>query len=290
MIKILLPTALLACTSLIAMSLMAEPSLTLEYIDSQKLKHVSEDLNEPSGLALSAATGELWAVSDDTSAVFRFPPDDLEAAVVIPVDEKEMEAITLVEANGEFYTVNEAKRRIARFSMADGQRIDRKKVQSMKGYSGIRSSVQAAGGNSGFEGLTWHPERGSLFAVLEGPPGLLVEISADLKTILSSVSLTAKRGFIIPDEPNATIDFSGITYDAKRERFWIVSDEAERVFLFDPETEKVTQSLSLQWISKKGKQKYVNKPEGISLSHDGKVLYVVSDSKARLYRWHILEP
>lgn len=278
----LLSAALLVCTPLLA-----EPALTLEYISNTKLKQVSEDLEEPSGLAISAATGELWTLSDDSSAVFRFPPDDPEAGVVIPVDEEEMEAITLVEAKSEFYTINEDKRRIARFSMADGQRIDRKKVQSMEGYPGIRDTVRAAGGNSGFEGLTWHPERGNLFAVLEGPPGLLVEISADLKTIVSSVSLTTKRGFIDPDDADTEVDFSGVAYDEQRERLWILSDEAARVFLFDLTTGKVTQSLPLHWISKKGKQKTVNKPEGITLSPDGNQLYVVSDSTARLYQWQI---
>jgi uncharacterized protein YjiK len=283
----LLSAALLVCVPLLATSPLAEPVLTLEYVTDTKLRQVSEDLKEPSGLAISAATGELWTLSDDSSAVFRFPPDNPKAGVAIPVDEEEMEAITLVEAKGEFYTVNEDKRRIARFSMTDGQRIDRKKVQSMKGYSGIRDTVRAAGGNSGFEGLTWHPQRGHLFAVLEGPPGLLVEISADLETIVSSVALTAKRGFIDPDDAETKIDFSGVAYDAQRERLWILSDEAARVFLFDPDTGKVTQSLPLEWVSKKGKQKTVNKPEGITLSADGNQLYVVSDSEARLYQWRI---
>ncbi|CAA6813067.1 MAG: Unknown protein, partial [uncultured Thiotrichaceae bacterium] len=80
-------------TPLLAMSLMAESSVTLEYISNTKLKLVSKDLKEPSGLAISATTGELWTLSDDTSAVFRFPPDEPEAGVVIPVDEEEMEAI-----------------------------------------------------------------------------------------------------------------------------------------------------------------------------------------------------
>lgn len=283
----LLFAAVLVCTPLLAMSPLAEPALTLEYIADTKLKQVSDELKEPSGLAISAETGQLWTLSDDHSAVFRFAPDAPETAVVIPVDEKEMEAIALVEAKGEFYTVNEDKRCIARFAMTDGQRIDRKKVQNMKGYAGIRDTVKAAGGNSGFEGLTWHAERGTLFAVLEGPPGLLAEISADLETILSSLSLTAKRGFTDPVDPETKVDFSGVAYDAKRKRFWILSDEAERVFLFDPDSEKVTQSLPLEWISKQGKRKRVKKPEGIALSPDGKLLYVVSDSEARLYQWQI---
>lgn len=283
----LLFAALLVCTPLLAMSPLAEPALTLEYVSNTKLRQVSDDLKEPSGLAISAETGQLWTLSDDHSAVFRFAADDPETAVIIPVDENAMEAITLLEAKSEFYTINEDKRRIARFSIADGQRIDRKKVQNMKGYAGIRDTVKAAGGNSGFEGLTWHPQRGTLFAVLEGPPGLLVEISADLETILSSVSLTAKRGFTDPDNPGAKVDFSGVAYDAKRKCFWVLSDEAERVFLFDPDSEKVTQSLSLEWVNKQGKRESVKKPEGIALSPEGDLLYVVSDSEARLYQWQI---
>ncbi|WP_022951678.1 SdiA-regulated domain-containing protein [Leucothrix mucor] len=266
---------------------MAEPTLSLDYISSTKLNDIAKDLDEPSGLTISASTGELWAISDDTSAVFRFSPTDPEAITTLSIKESEMEAITLAETAGTFYTINESKGRIASFSMADGKRLEREKIQDMEGYSAIRDTVKAAGNNNGFEGIAWHPERQSLFALLEGPPGLLVEISADLKRILSSTQLTADQGFVDSDKPKAAVDFSGLSYDATRKRFWIVSDQAARVFLYDLEAGKVTQSLPLYRLTRKGKRKAIDKAEGVVVSPDGNHLYVVSDSEASLYQWRI---
>ena len=283
----LMSVALFMGTLLVTAPLLAEPVLSLDFVSREKLKNASSGLKEPSGLTLSAVTGELWAVSDDTSAVFRFSPDDPATVITLPINENEMEAITLAESDGKFFTINEVKGRISCFAMSDGPRLASQKIHAMAGYADIRASIKAASSKSGFEGIAWHPGRGSLFAVLEGPPGLLVEISADLKTILSSTPLTAARGFIDPDNPDATVDFSGLSNDAKRERLWILSDEAARVFVFDLASSQVTQSLPLHWLSGKDKEKTVDKPEGISLSLDGTQLYVVSDSEARLYQWQI---
>lgn len=264
----------------------AAPLLELDFVSSEKIGLTASGLDEPSGLAVSAA-GDLWVISDDTKAVFTFSPNDLTKIVTLPIKESEMEAVTLAEADGHFFTINESKGRISRFSMSDGRRLQRQKIRKMAGYATVKSSIEAADKQSGFEGIAWHPKRHSLFAVLEGPPGLLVEISADLKTILSSIPLTADRGFIDKSNPKATIDFSGLSYDATRKKLWVLSDEAARVFVFDLTTKQVVQSLPLHWINAKGKRKAVKKPEGISLSPDGTQLYVVSDRKARLYQWRI---
>lgn len=284
-----LTAALLISLQLSGCPLMAEPTLSLDYISSAKLNDIAKRLDEPSGLTISASTGELWAISDDSSAVFRFSPTDPEAITSLPIKESEMEAITLAETAGTFYTINESKGRIASFSMAGGKRLEREKVQDMEGYSAIRDTVKAAGNNNGFEGIAWHPERQSLFALLEGPPGLLVEISTDLKRILSSTQLTADQGFVDSDKPKAAVDFSGLSYDATRKRFWIISDQAARVFLYDLEAGKVTQSLPLYRLSRKGKRKAIDKAEGVVVSPNGGHLYVVSDSEASLYQWRIGE-
>lgn len=263
----------------------AKPSLALDYLASEEIGLSAKGLDEPSGLALSTTTGEFWVISDDTSAVFKISPDNLKSIDTMPVSEGEMEAITLAEKEGHFFTVNESKGRIARFSMSDGKQLERQRIHKMSGYADISKSIKSAKSNSGFEGLAWHPERGTLFVAFEGPPGILVEISADLKTIISSTPLTAERGFT--DPKNDIIDFSGLSYDATRKRLWILSDEASRVFLFDLETKQVTESILLHRINAKGKRKKIKKAEGIAVSVDGKKLYVVSDSKATLYQWDI---
>lgn len=263
----------------------AKPSLVLDYLTSEEIGLSAKGLDEPSGLALSSATGEFWIISDDTSTVFKISPGNLKNIHTMPVSEGEMEAITLAEKAGYFFTVNESKGRIARFSMSDGKQLERQRIHGMAGYTDISERIKSAKSNSGFEGLAWHSERATLFAVFEGPPGILVEISADLKTIVSSTELTTELGFT--DPKNNIIDFSGLSYDTTRKRLWILSDEAARVFLFDLDTKRVTENLPLHRISAKGKRKKIKKAEGIAVSLDGNTLYVVSDSKATLYQWNI---
>lgn len=149
------PVALFICSLLMATSLSAEPSLALDFISNEKIGYSASGLSEPSGLAVSATTGELWVVSDDTTAVFKLSPDNPATVVTLHIDEDEMEAITLAEDDSFFYTLNETKGRIARFAMADGRRLGRQKIRAMAGYAGIRASIKAAGSKSGFESMAW---------------------------------------------------------------------------------------------------------------------------------------
>ena len=278
---------LLFCLLVSMDSISAEAMISLEYVSRDKIANKSIGLTEPSGLALSENSGELWVVSDDTSAVFRFAANSLNSIKTIPIKEKEMEGITLAESSNVFYTINEEKGRISCFSMADGNLLTRNKVSEMAGYTDVSARIKSAGKKSGFEGIVWHPKRESLFVVLEGPPGLMLEINENLDTILSSTELTPELGFLVPDGFSPTIDFSDLSFDATRDKLWVLSDQAATVFVFDLESNQVIQSLPLYWTNHKGRRKLVDKAEGLSISPDGHQLYVVSDREARLYRWDI---
>lgn len=262
--------------------------ITLKHLKSTALNSVNANLNEPSGLAISNNTGSLWLISDDTSAVFEYL--DNQTIKQFAIKEDELEAITLDEQSGSFYTVNEKKAKISRFDLTTRQKLLSRKLKKMKGYQTIKRTIQKAGSKNGLEGLTWHPERHTLFALLEGPPGLLIEISADLKTILNAKQLSRALGFKHDSKKNQSkIDFSGMTYDNKRDKLWILSDESSSIFIYDINSNQVTQRIVLKRKNKKGNFKKIAQPEGITLNNIGTMLYVVCNKKAKLYQWHIKE-
>lgn len=276
---------LLLITTWLFPSIAFTTPIHLEYLDRFKLNQPSIGLSEPSGLSIDSKSGQLWVISDDTSAVFKISPN--QTIQSLPIQDTEMEAIELNESAGIFYTLNEEKGRLSVFDLTTRHTIKHAPISNMDGFEQIASIIQQAGKNKGFEGLAWHAKRNRLFALLEGPPGLLIEISPDLTTIESSIQLTQALGFKTNKGTNSTIDFSGLAYDAKRDKLWILSDEASSLFLFDLTTQKVTQTLTLQRTTKKGKLKKIKKPEGIAIDQNNNRLYVVCDKKATLYQWKI---
>jgi hypothetical protein len=78
-------------------------------------------------------------------------------------------------------------------------------------------------GNSGLEGITWNPNLATFFVIKEKDPGVMIQISSDLKTILACKVLSFNTGG----------DYSDIAYDSSRGKYWIVSDEDESVSLYD---------------------------------------------------------
>ncbi|MEL7476070.1 MAG: SdiA-regulated domain-containing protein, partial [Cyanobacteria bacterium J06555_12] len=75
-------------------------------------------------------------------------------------------------------------------------------------------------------------------------------------------------------------------YDRTRHSLWIVSDRAQRLFLFDLATQAVRQSFPLTY-SKNGKQRQVVKAEGVAFDPDNSQLYIASDRKAKIYLYEI---
>ena len=84
------------------------------------------------------------------------------------------------------------------------------------------------------------------------------------------------------------IDFSDLCYDQSRDCFWIISDEAKRLFLYDWKRNKVIQSAKLGY-GKDGEYQEIEKAEGVAIDPDTNRLYVVSDEEARLYVYDIRE-
>lgn len=259
--------------------------LTLIYIDRFKIKDKDEGLTEPSGLALAPGGDGLWTISDDTKKIFRLNLEgDLEKNRSFRLPKKGLEGITIDPTGTYLFTVKEENNTIIKIEIATQKVVEQLPLAAMDGYDAIAPSFNNDGkANKGLEGIAWNGKTGTLFVMKEGKPGLLMEISADLRSICAYQMLDEYNGF---RDPNVEPDFSGLCYDPHRDCFWVISDKAKRWFLYDWNANAVLQNDRLRYI-KKGKVKDIEKAEGVAISSEGDRLYVVSDEEARLYIFEI---
>ncbi len=266
-----------------------EQSFSLTYLDNFKIENAAEGLSEPSGLALSHRKNALWTISDDTKKIFKLSLNgDLKKDKSFKIPDKGLEGIVL-DPTGEFLlTVKEENNEIIKIEVNTQKVADRQRLSAMAGFEAVADYFSGGGTNKGLEGITWNKATGTIFVIKEGVPGLLVEVLSDLKTIQSHQLLNAQNGFRDSEVGAEDLDFSDICYDHSRDCFWIISDEAKRLFLYDWKRNKVLQSSKLGY-GKNGEYREIEKAEGIAIDPDTNRLYVVSDEKARLYVFDIRE-
>lgn len=258
-------------------------SFSLTFLDRYKIKNEAERLTEPSGLALSRDNDGLWTISDDTKMVFKLNLEGrLETAESFKIPVKGLEGITLDRSGKFLLAVNEDDNEIIKIEIAARTIVDRRRLDKMAGYDAVEPHFTGGGANKGLEGIAWNSDAGTFFVMKEGVPGLLVEVSSDLRTIQSHRLLNQDNGFHDTDVSSGEIDFSGIFYDRTRAAFWIVSDKARRLFLYDWAGNRVTQTSALGYV-KEGEYREVKKAEGVAVDPESNRLYVVSDEEARLY-------
>jgi uncharacterized protein YjiK len=263
------------------------PSFSLTYLDRFKIDDEEAGLTEPSGLALSQERDALWTVSDDTKKVFKLSLDGkLAKDQSFKIDEKGLEGITLGPTGDSLLAVKEESNEILLISTASEKVTSRHALSDMAGFDEVAQHFSGGGANKGLEGITFDQDTGTFFLLKEGEPGLIIEISKDLGSILGSHVLDATNGFVDDEVDEDTIDFSGIQYDAVRSQFWIVSDKAKRLFLYDWDQNQVIQSAALGY-EKDGEFREIKKAEGVAIEPRSHRLYVVSDEEARLYVFDI---
>ncbi|MHC4883792.1 MAG: SdiA-regulated domain-containing protein [Planctomycetota bacterium] len=244
-------------------------------------------LTEPSGLAMADDGRGLWTVSDDTKRVFCL---DLEGRVKgrrsfkVPV--KDLEGITTDGGGAVLYAVEEGPNRILKLNIESGEVLESRCLSEMAGYNALAEGFAESDDNKGLEGIAWDGKRQCLFVVKEGDPCLLIELAADLASILSHRELGAESGFVDEAGDDAALDLSGLCYDPRRERLWVLSHQLSRVFLYNVEANRAEVSFPLTY-TKGGKEKPIKQAEGVALSPDGESLYIVCDRKTCLYRFEI---
>ena len=255
----------------------------LIYLDRFKVEDKDAGLTEPSGLVLSHERDGLWTVSDDTERVFYLTLDgELERRRSFDVPYNGLEGLTIDPTGSHLFAVREETNLVIKVHLDEQTVADERRLAQMEGYDAIAPLFADSPENKGLEGIAWNVDSGTLFALKEGEPGLLIELDPDLIAIRSHVILDRRNGFLDPGTSDGKVDYSGICYDPTRRAFWIVSDKARRVFLFDRDGNRVLHSAPLGF-GKDGDYREVEKAEGVAYDPNTGRLYVISDEEKRLY-------
>lgn len=250
---------------------------SLQFIASTTVFDRVDGLREPSGLALAADGKHFWTISDGTSRIFSIGLDGkLDPSRTIKVEMSGPEGITEDAARRRLLAVSENSSEIVVINLKN-EKSSRIRLRQIKGYisAGLLFTIWRR--NNGLEGITVDPATGSVFVLKEKSPRLILELSSDLSQIRGSLMLSAEMGFVDDRVSDMDLDVSGIVYDPTRRAFWITSDTAKRIYLFDPAT-RSAKSWTLR--SGDGNRRLAN-VEGVALSRDGQTLYVVSDDSRR---------
>jgi len=203
------------------------------------------ELLEASGLGLAKNETKLWSVSDenftmykmnfDGSAVESFEPTPTDGAST--VHSPDFEGVTFGppppgSTNDHYiYLANEANNSILPVNYDSQKYHPQHTLASMSGYNSVncQGSTQTVGqafasssSASGLEGITWNADANSFFVVKEKSPGLMIQINQALTQILACKVLTFSGR-----------DYSDVAYDPTRHLFWVVSAEAQAVYLYN---------------------------------------------------------
>ena len=234
---------------------------------------------EASGLGTAKNQTSLWSISDSELKVYKLTLSGGNDGSFVPTPINSQSTVTAVDFEGItfappppgnaddhfIYVANEAGNAILPINYNTEKYYQQKPLSGMTGYS----TVTCAGGgtvasefsgsdpNSGLEGITWDGDLNSFFVIKEKDPGLMIRISADLTTIQGCRVLTFSG-----------MDYSDISYDSTRGLFWIVSDEAQKLYLYNWSTGAVQKAWGLG---------YTN-GEGVAFNPGNSRLYIATDN------------
>ncbi|HGY54687.1 MAG TPA: hypothetical protein ENK44_03205 [Caldithrix abyssi] len=212
--------------------------------DLKLLNTYDLSIPEPSGLSLNADRSALWTVSDNTNRIYSV---SLEGELIdeLRYEGNDLEGIVFDSLRNCLWLAEEQLREVVQVDL-NGKEL-------------IRYSINLPGsGNSGLEGICMD-DLHSFYLLNEKNPRLWAKLNNDFSTSLQKS---------IDDVD----DLSGITYDANRNMFWIVSDQSQLLFLWDP-VQGMFVSYDLPF----------EKAEGVAYDPDLNRMYIVSDKTAKLY-------
>lgn len=261
--------------------------LKLILVDVNAIGDQAVGLNEPSGLTLDAEEKSFFTVSDDTKAIFRI---NLKGKLLITdsffIQANDLEGIACSPDGKHLMAVEEETNSVIRVDLQRRVLVCRCPLEQMENYNKIERHFPQYPDNKGLEGITINTSSNCIYTVKEGRPGLIIKICPDLKIILEARLLNKSNGFEHPRVSEAKLDFSGLSYDSKRDLIWIASDKGECIYLYDWESNQALQRIDLKR-SMQEKDKLIRKIEGIAVDSNGRYFYAVSERDCKLYTYKI---
>ena len=206
-------------------------------------------IDKASGLTIDPAGAALWVVASQDKSIYKL---DLQGAVIerLAYRGEDPEGIAYDPTDSTLWVVEERSRELIHLDLA-GNRLAAKGLE----LSGKK--------NSGLEGVCLD-RAGGLYALNEKSPGLFLALNTQLG-IQTRIALTFAR------------DFAGMACGGESGDFWLVSDQDKRLFVWN-RTSGVKASYPLP----------LPQPEGVAVDDRSGRIYIVSDSKARLYVFEVV--
>ncbi len=199
---------------------------------------------EPSGLVMTQDNRGFWTISDETSTINRLDNEGIVVQTII-VEGIDFEGITLID-DTTLVILQERTREMV-FLDTSGTELKRIKLD-------LEGEL-----NSGPEGIAFNPKNRHFYILNEKKPSLFVELDEQLNIIRKDTLKFCK-------------DVSGLYFDEANQILWMLSDESQLVIKTDLNG-KLLEKIDIT----------IAQPEGITLSKDGRNLYIVSDNKETLY-------
>jgi uncharacterized protein YjiK len=260
----------------------APPSLT--WLHDVRIGDEKAGLKELSGLALAHDRRALWVVCDETARLFqvdlhgRLNPD---ATIELP--DEDIEGISLDPGGSCLYAVREKGNEILQVDLGSGQVVARQRLKRMAGYAALAPLFAGSmAASKGLEGIAWDAGRDTLVVLKEGRPGILVALEPDLSSIRDHHVLSPERGFRVSGLDPDDLDFSDLCHDRQRDRFWILSEQASALFLYDWAAGRVEATLPLRH-GPPGAQQPIAKGEGLAVDPEAGRLWLAGEKGSRLY-------
>jgi len=211
---------------------------------------VNIQVDEPSGLCFSLDKSYLWTVSDHTRKVYKI---DYNGNVVetLSYTGNDLEGIAIDPSDTTIWVAEEYLSQIVQLDTL-GNELN-------------RVTVTGAAGNSGLEGITINTSNQHFFLLKEQDPGVLIELDEIFNLIQYN-------------RINFAFDYSGIFYESQNQHLWIISDQNATVYQCNIDGSVLTE-FPID----------VDKAEGIAVDIENNLVYIVSDSHEKLYKYSIVE-